>query len=99
MVPSSELTYPFPRHFEDDAPFPQVGYVCSLDSIWFYTGRFFTADVILRDLFLAQILADPLWEFQLQPTAATVTQIATAHQKETTNDGNGGPHDNSWEKK
>ena len=28
-----------------------------------------------------------------------MTQIATAQQKETTNDGNGGPHHNSWEKK
>ena len=34
MLPSRELTYPQKWHFEDDFPFPQVGYVNSLEGIF-----------------------------------------------------------------
>ena len=33
MLPSRELTYPPKWHFEDDFPFPKVGYVNSLEGI------------------------------------------------------------------
>ena len=35
-LPSRELTYPQKWHFEDDFPFPKVGYVNFLEGIYFY---------------------------------------------------------------
>ena len=31
QIPSRELTYPLPRHFENDVPSPKVGYVSFLE--------------------------------------------------------------------
>ena len=36
LLPSWELTYPWKVHFEDDFPFPQVGYVNFLKGIIYY---------------------------------------------------------------
>ena len=35
-IPSRELTYPQKWHFEDEFPFPKVGYVNSLEGILLY---------------------------------------------------------------
>ena len=37
-IPSWELTYPWKVHFEDDFPFPQVGYANFLEGINFMRG-------------------------------------------------------------